>query len=182
MRNKTFLKLRSVCFLFLFFIGCSTKPPLCTGGLCGSKVRPDRAMYVKPELVAKEPMEVPAAGKLTIVDFWEVSCKPCIEAMPKWEDLWQRLDRNTAVMMGISLDNDVDLARKALRDNTVQVTFPMLYDGEARALDAIYNIGAVRPVTVVVDENGIVIFDSRRTSGDAIVAVTDLLISRGALR
>ena len=182
MRSDTFPKLCSVFFLFLFYTECSTKPPICTGRLCGKKVQSDRAMYVKPELVTKEPMEVPAVAKITVIDFWEVPCTPCIQAMPKWEALWQRVDQTDVVVVGISLDEDVDIARRALRDGTVRVTFPMLYDGAARALDAIYSIGVTRPVTVVVDEKGFVIFDSRQPNGDAIAAVTDLLNARGVLR
>ena len=174
--------------------GCGAKAPVCTGGLCGQKMQADCAMFVKPELVAAEPMEIPVPGKITVVDFWEICCDSCVRAMPGWEALWQRMDRSKAVMVGISLDDDVDAARRSLRGEkstvcpevtgggAVNVTFPMLYDGEARALDAIYNVGVTRPVTVVLDEDGTVIFDSRRVSGDAVAAVESLLSARGVLR
>ncbi len=172
----------SLGLMLVSIIGCgAAEMPVCTGGLCGKTVESGRAAYVAPEKVA-EVMTVPVAGKVTVIDFWDRDCPPCKEAMPRWNALSARMDPAMAIMIGVSLDSKIDEARAAVReDSRLHVSFPMLHDGEALILDGIYEVGVKRPVTVVVDANGTIIYDSRGSNGDAVKEVEAVLLSMEVL-
>lgn len=141
-----------------------------------------------PELVS-EVMTLPAPGKVTVLDFWDTNCPPCLKAMPRWEALWNRVDRDNVVIVGVSMDranetsSGIDAARSAIRnDQRLNVTFPMLHDGESLMLEEIYEVGAALPVTVVIGTDGKVVYDSRASSGDSVSDVERILESLGALQ
>ncbi len=169
-----------IIIAFSHFLSCAPTILPCSGGICGAVPKQDRAIYVAPELIASV-MDIPVKGKTTVVDFWDLDCEPCIHAMPEWQKLWNRLDKDKAIIVGISLDEDIDDVRSAVSEGKIAVTFPMLYDGKALALNDIYEVGASRPVILVLNDMGIVIYDSRQSSEDYLETVERLLKQRGAL-
>ncbi len=180
---------RSIAFAMLVVatvagltISCGVRMPVCTGGMCGKNVESGRAQYVAAELVS-EVLTVPAAGKVTVIDFWDTRCKPCIEEMPRFEALWGRADRDRVAFVGVAMDDAIDDVRAALRaEPNLAVTFPMVHDG-AEILDGIYGIGIERPVTVVIGANGAVLYDSRAGgSADHVSDVEAVLESLGGVR
>jgi len=102
-----------------------------------------------------EHLNVPALGKVTVLDFWSTSCKPCIASMPALEQLWQKVDRSRVEIIGVSIDTDDALTRKTMKEKfPVQVTFPMIYDGKSAKLQGIYKVGGTVPSTFVIDKSG----------------------------
>ena len=114
-----------------------------------------------------EYLEIPAPGKVTVLDFWATSCKPCIAAMPAFESIWQRVDPALVQVIGVAIDEDDALARQTMREEfPVQVTFPMVYDGKAAKLQGIYKVGGAVPSTFVIDKQGRVRFYFDGSPGD----------------
>lgn len=114
-----------------------------------------------------EYLAIPVPGKVTVLDFWATHCKPCIEAMPGLESIWQRVDRERVAVIGISIDEDDALTRKTMKDAfPVQVTFPMIYDGKAAKLQGSYKVGGTVPSTFVIDKQGQVRFYFDGSPGD----------------
>jgi thiol-disulfide isomerase/thioredoxin len=112
-------------------------------------------------------LEIPLPGKVTVLDFWAASCAPCIKAMPGLESIWQRVDRDRVLVIGVAIDEDDGLARRSIREKfPVQVTFPMVYDGKAAKLQGIYKVGGKVPSTFVVDKQGRVRFYFDGSDGD----------------
>jgi peroxiredoxin len=102
-----------------------------------------------------------------VLDFWAASCAPCIKAMPGLESIWQRVDRDRVLVIGVAIDEDDGLARRSIREKfPVQVTFPMVYDGKAAKLQGIYKVGGKVPSTFVVDKQGRVRFYFDGSDGD----------------
>ncbi|MBI4705670.1 MAG: TlpA family protein disulfide reductase [Deltaproteobacteria bacterium] len=172
----------------LALAGCHAAPAPCAGGMCGKSVAPARATFVAAEKVS-EVMAVPVAGKVTVLDFWDTKCAPCLAAMPRWEALWRRADRAEVAFVGVAMDRSegeaygIDVVREQVRtDPRLKVSFPLLYDGEALVLDRIYAVGPSFPRAVVIDAAGIVIYDSRGEGGDHVAEVQSLLASLGMVR
>lgn len=172
----------------LALAGCHAALPPCAGGMCGKSVASARAIFVPAEKVS-EVMTVPVAGKVTVLDFWDTKCAPCLEAMPRWEALWQRVDRAEVALIGVAMDRSegeaygIDVVREQVRaDPRLRVSFPLLYDGEALVLDRIYEVGPTFPRAVVVDAGGTVIYDSRAEGGDHVSGVQSLLGRMGMVR
>ena len=50
--------------------------------------------------------------KLVIVHFWATWCAPCRKEMPSLERLSQKLDTNKFALIGISVDEDINLVKE----------------------------------------------------------------------
>ena len=50
--------------------------------------------------------------KLVMVHFWATWCAPCRKEMPSLERLSQKLDPNKFVLIGISVDEDINLVKE----------------------------------------------------------------------
>ena len=61
-------------------------------------------------------------NKVTLIDFWEIWCGPCIASLPKVEKIFNKYSDKIDVIGIVS--NDLENARKML--NTKNITFPSL--------------------------------------------------------
>lgn len=68
----------------------------------------------------------PPAGVPLIINFWASWCEPCREEMPSLEKLSRIFRPEELLVIGVTVDSDVNLAREfSLRG---KLTFPMLSD------------------------------------------------------
>ena len=56
-------------------------------------------------------VRLPEKGKVTLVDVWSTSCKPCLEAMPALERLHQQEQGAGLAVVGIAVDDSPGLVR-----------------------------------------------------------------------
>ncbi len=89
-------------------------------------------------------------GQVVLVNFWGSNCLPCRLEMPELEALWTRYQDQGLVILGISVDGNVQDARIFLDD--VPVSFPVLWDEDGSVSDR-YQVRAI-PRTVLVDRRG----------------------------
>lgn len=114
-----------------------------------------------------ESLDVPAPGKVTVLDFWSTSCEPCIAAMPELERIWKAVDRERVSIIGVSIDTDDALTRETVATKfPCEVTFPVVYDGKAARLQGIYRVAGAVPSTFVLDRAGRVRFYFDGSPGD----------------
>jgi len=111
-------------------------------------------------------------GKVVLLDFWEVWCGPCIESMPKVQQLYARFKDKGFMVYGVTNDlKQLESSKKyALRKPEIQ--FPMLI-GNAGVKDD-YRIDAV-PQYVLIDRHGKITFLSLGYSGDIESAIVSAL-------
>ena len=162
------MKLTSVLFFVLsaLLTACATLPRTDAHASLEQAPETTRGWRMEEGQMGKH-LYIPAPGKVTVLDFWATHCKPCIAAMPGLESIWQRVDQDKVVVIGVSIDEDDALARKTMKEKfPVQVTFPMVYDGKAAKLQGIYKVGGAVPSTFVIDKHGRVRFYFDGSEGD----------------
>jgi thiol-disulfide isomerase/thioredoxin len=162
------MKSRTIMFIAIAFLlaACATMPKTDAHAALDQAAESTRGWRVEEGHVG-EYVEVPAPGKITVLDFWSTHCEPCIKAMPGLESIRQRVDRDRIAVIGVSIDEDDALARKTMKETfPVQVTFPVVYDGKAAKLQGIYKVGGRVPSTFVIDKQGRVRFYFDGSPGD----------------
>jgi thiol-disulfide isomerase/thioredoxin len=120
-------------------------PPSSPHGLLG-KVPEQASRSLLDGTVA----HIPASGKVTLVDFWSTSCKPCLEALPGLEKLWRSSDKDAVAFFGVAVDDDSYLVERKISE--LGVTFPQTLD-DGLVLKGRYRVANV-PATFVLDRQG----------------------------
>ncbi len=95
-----------------------------------------------------------AKGKVTLLDFWEAWCGPCIASMPKVGQLYDRYKDEGLQVYGITHERDqLEIARKRVEKS--KVNFPILIGNEHSAKS--YHASAI-PLYVLIDRRGKVVY------------------------
>lgn len=89
-------------------------------------------------------------GRLLVLNFWATWCPPCIEEMPSLDRLQQRFAASGVVVLGVSVDRDVDAYRRFLE--RARISFLTARDPEAR-ISARYGTFKY-PETYLIDRRG----------------------------
>jgi len=61
-------------------------------------------------------------GKVVYVDFWASWCGPCRQSMPKFNVLYNKMSRKGFTILAVNLDEQVDDAKRFLKDYPVNYT------------------------------------------------------------
>lgn len=94
----------------------------------------------------------PPAGKLLLLDFWEVWCGPCVESMPKVQELANKYGSQGLDVVGVLMDpNSQDSAEKLISRKGISFTQAF----GSPALKEYFRVYAI-PQYVLVDQNGII--------------------------
>lgn len=113
-----------------------------------------------------------SANKVTLLDFWEVWCGPCMESMPNVERLYADYKAKGLAVYGITSDQkQLDVARLLVKKKNI--AFPTLIGTEQLQKD--YKIKGV-PLYVLVDKTGKVVFVSEGFSDELEAAIKKALI------
>jgi thiol-disulfide isomerase/thioredoxin len=90
-------------------------------------------------------------GGVTLVNFWQSSCAPCIREMPLLEEA--RADRPDITFLGVATQDRFDQALELARQTGI--TYPWVQDPDG--LLFFEAKGAGMPTTILLDEDGNVI-------------------------
>ncbi len=90
-------------------------------------------------------------GTALVINFWATWCVPCRSEMPGLEQLSHRLAAHGVRVIGVTVDDDLNLAREFVRAH--RLTFPMYADGDKQALLSSLRVRAL-PETVLVTAEG----------------------------
>lgn len=70
-------------------------------------------------------------GKVVLVDFWATWCKPCLETMPKLQNLYRIYSDKGFEVLGVSIDEDEDRVKKIKRMvNKMDISYPVSLDAK----------------------------------------------------
>ncbi|MEM7155431.1 MAG: redoxin domain-containing protein [Myxococcota bacterium] len=114
-------------------------------------------------------------GKVVVVDFWASWCGPCREAMPRLQELHERLGAQGLVVLGVSMDEEQSDAREFVESHGVG--FPIIVDTEQRHADSWQP--AKMPTTFIVGPQGNIVATHAGYTpeeGDAIAAEVERLL------
>ena len=90
-------------------------------------------------------------GKIVILNIWATWCAPCRKELPSLQHLYQRLDPNQYVVLGLALDRDAYLVQEYLRDKGVN--YPNFLDREHIIANKTLRL-MVYPDTLVIGRDG----------------------------
>lgn len=90
-------------------------------------------------------------GRALVINFWASWCAPCRSEMPGLERLSHRLAVHGVQVIGVTVDQDLNLAREFVRAQ--RLTFPNYADSGARLFQAALRVGRL-PETVLVTADG----------------------------
>lgn len=99
------------------------------------------------------------ARKTLVINFWATWCPPCREEMPSLQALSTELDPERFAVIGISVDEDLNLLKEFLLEYAID--FAVLQDSAGQALAAPLKIISY-PETLIVSPQGEVL---HRVSG-----------------
>ncbi len=94
-------------------------------------------------------------GRNTLINIWATWCVPCAKEMPELEKMRLRLAARNIDLIGINVDTERNANIKGYAAQK-RVTYPILVGGVA-AIENIYATDELSvPLTILVDENGVV--------------------------
>lgn len=144
-------------------------------------VQPDRSVlalkgssapaFVLSSFGGSEVSSASLKGKPVLLDFWEVWCGPCIESMPKIEQLYNTYKDKGLQVFGVVNDlKQLEPAKRFIEKRGVR--FPMLSGNEKLIKD--YKVNGV-PQYVLIDRQGKISFISVGYSGELEAAIKNSL-------
>jgi thiol-disulfide isomerase/thioredoxin len=97
--------------------------------------------------------EVDFNNKTLLINFWATWCTPCRREMPDLQQLNDVLDQDRYAVIGVSVDDDINLVREFLLQH--QIRFPIFQDDNFRLASELLGIEAY-PDTFIVSPQGII--------------------------
>ena len=109
--------------------------------------------------------DIIAKNKYTLIDFWASWCGPCRAEMPNVVAAYKEYNKKGFGIVGVSLDNDADKWKKAIKD--MNMTWDHMSDVKGWQCEgaALYGVNSI-PATVLVAQDGTII--ARNLRGEAI--------------
>lgn len=97
-----------------------------------------------------------AANNYTLIDFWASWCGPCRMEMPNVVAAYAKYKAKGFGIVGVSLDNDVESWKKAIKD--LNITWPQMSDLKGWQCEgaALYGVRAI-PATLLVSKDGTIV-------------------------
>jgi len=140
-RRRWLLQLAAVGIATLFLPACRNEK---SEGLAPGERFPD---VLLPALDGHVTAPVAYQDVALVVNFWATWCEPCRREMPGLEKLSTLFDPKDLLVIGISVDSDLNMAREfSLR---YKLTLPMLSDSDQALSNGILRIPAF-PVTYLL--------------------------------
>lgn len=100
------------------------------------------------------------SGKIVVVDFWSISCGPCVASLPAVQKLSEQYAGRGVVVVGVH-DSGIDKVRLASFLRAHKVTYPIAIDMEdpthksGGEIMSAYGISGI-PAVAVLNRHGIV--------------------------
>lgn len=90
-------------------------------------------------------------GKVVLIDFWAVFCKPCVIALPKIQEIHKKYNDKELVVLAINVSEDKNKIQKFIEENGY--TFQVLLDSGNMNVQKNYGVIGI-PHTYIIDKQG----------------------------
>jgi len=113
-------------------------------------------------------------GKVVLIDFWYMSCHPCLMSLPHLQELYEKYSDQGFILLGInSTDSDVKENLKNFLEKR-NITYPVLL--AERELDKSYNVTGY-PTMYILDKSGKIVY-AEIGFGETLVEVIEDIIKK----
>jgi peroxiredoxin len=132
--------------------------------------------FVSKDLSGKDVSLDKLKGKVVLLDFWAVWCKPCIMELPNVKNVYQKFKNKNFIVIGISLDQDLEQLKKFIKSEKME--WPQLFDGKIfqGEIPELYGVIGI-PKTFLIDKNGIIAYKNLRAE-ELEKAIEEMLLSK----
>ena len=103
--------------------------------------------------------------KLTIIDFWATWCKPCVNSIPKLNELARETKEKGVGFVGINVDSPRNIAKVKPFVQALGVSYPILLDTDEEVM-AQLNVSVLPTLLIVNSKNEIVFTHEGFKPGD----------------
>lgn len=158
--------------LYFLFTRPETSPSAPTGFNGTGVAAPD---FTLKDLQGNEVTLSKHKGKVILLNFWATWCPACREEMPSMDRLYSEFTGRNFIVLTVSLDQNVDLVRDFLKQNSYD--FPVLLDPYDRVRN-LYGVFRL-PETFLIDSQGTIVghyIGARDWSSDDFLAKTRSLL------
>ena len=112
----------------------------------------------------------------TIVHYWATWCDPCKNDMVELRKIQAKYARQNLQVVGVNLDNDASTAAKFMKDNASKFPWPQIHEQGGFESDLAVKLGVLSlPVTILIDQKGVVVKRSAHFKDDMVEAVDKLM-------
>jgi len=130
--------------VFMMLLGCEAEPPSPAVGVQLTEI-------ALPQLDGDSLRLGEFQGKVLVLNFWATWCAPCREEMPALQALSARLDQDRYRVIGVSVDQDLNLVREFVLK--YEIDFLQLTDSSMAVASDVLGVSAF-PQTLIVDPQG----------------------------
>ena len=117
-------------------------------------------------------------GRFVLIDVWATWCAPCVKAIPDLKAAAGRFDDDKVVVLSVGLDEDLDHARKFIRDHEMDWPQALLGKRDSPMVRKKLGISSV-PLYYVLDPEGKLVHRSFRWE-DAVESLEEALATEEA--
>ena len=113
-------------------------------------------------------------GRLVLLDFWYMSCYPCVQAIPHLTDIYEKYKDEGLTVLGLNPFDNKEKNRKRLPEfiKYNKLTYPIIFVD--KEVTQIYNVRGY-PTFYIVNKNGEILF-SQIGFGESMVPKVDSII------
>ena len=112
----------------------------------------------------------------TIVHYWATWCDPCKNDMVELRKIQAKYARQNLQVVGVNLDNDASTAAKFMKENGTKFPWPQIHEQGGFESDLAVKLGVLSlPVTILIDQKGVVVKRSAHFKDDMVEAVDKLM-------
>ena len=95
--------------------------------------------------------------KVVLLDFWATWCKPCLETMPRLQQLYSAYFDKGVEVMGVSIDEDKDRLKKIRKMvEKMDITYPVFVDAKQTPAWHQFKVKAI-PAMFLIDRDSQVV-------------------------
>ena len=94
-----------------------------------------------------------------MLDFWSVTCGPCIAEFPHLKELYSKTDRAKFEIIGIVGHSASDRLKKVIDQH--EITWPQILSNDTNKIIENYRISGY-PTTLLIDPEGVVVVKNLR--------------------
>jgi peroxiredoxin len=90
-------------------------------------------------------------GKVVLIDFWAIFCKPCIIALPKIQEIHEKYNNKELVVLAINVSEEKNKIQEFIEEN--DYTFQVLLGSGNMNVQKNYGVINI-PHTYIIDKQG----------------------------